>query len=139
LRYRYQVLSLINKLCFEKLDPYSLKHMLLKRPDEPSDQQESVQASEPATDETGSWVAEVILETRWQRGERAARARFADEAQARAWVTSTLDRLRVHGQSLGGEDAACYLAEVSVLPTGLVCTAYLLDGAGPIDWDEWEE
>jgi hypothetical protein len=54
-------------------------------------------------------------------------------------VTSTLDRLRVHGQSLGGEDAACYLAEVSVLPTGLVCTAYLLDGAGPIDWDEWEE
>jgi hypothetical protein len=113
--------------------------MLLKRPDEPSDQQESVQASEPATDETGSWVAEVILETRWQRGERAARARFADEAQARAWVTSTLDRLRVHGQSLGGEDAACYLAEVSVLPTGLVCTAYLLDGAGPIDWDEWEE
>lgn len=54
-------------------------------------------------------------------------------------MTSTLDRLRVHGQSLGGEDAACYLAEVSVLPTGLVCTAYLLDGAGPIDWDEWEE
>jgi hypothetical protein len=53
-------------------------------------------------------------------------------------VASTLDRLRVRGEPLGGEDAVCYLAEVSLLPQGLVCTAYLLDGDGPIEWDECE-
>ena len=130
---------MVNKLCLDKVDPYSLKNMLLKRPNEASDQQEPVQASESTTDNAGNWVAEVFLETRWQRGEHAARARFADEDRARTWVTSTLDRLRVHGQPLGGEDAVCYLAEVSVPPRGLVCTAYLLDGGGPIEWDEWDE
>ena len=96
-------------------------------------------------DKAGSWRAEVFLETRWQRSDRVDQAWFPDEQSARAWVAAVLERLRVHGELLGGEDAVCYLAEVrnlaspAVPPAGLVSTAYLLDAAGQVEWEEWDE
>ncbi|HZD14504.1 MAG TPA: hypothetical protein VE196_05125, partial [Pseudonocardiaceae bacterium] len=83
--------------------------------------------------------ADVFYETRWQRHERAASARFREEATARTWITGQLERLRGFGRPLDDEDAACYVAELSCLPDGpIVCNAYLFDGASPIEWDEGE-
>jgi hypothetical protein len=52
-------------------------------------------------------------------------------------VTTELERLRVAGEPLGGDNEACYLAELTTSPGGLVATAYLLDESVEIEWDDW--
>jgi hypothetical protein len=86
--------------------------------------------------EDGPWLAEVFLDTRWQRGERVGQASFTDRDDAQRWVTEQLERLRVYGQLLGGEDLAYYLAELSQPPHRPVVNAYLFDTAEPIEWDD---
>jgi hypothetical protein len=82
--------------------------------------------------------ADVLLETCWQRHEPVESAKFSDEQSARAWMSNKLERLRIVGQVLGGDDAAWYVAELRHPNGTILCNAYLFGGELPLEWDELE-
>lgn len=87
----------------------------------------------------GALRADIFRETRWQRHEMAGSASFSDEQEARAWISAELERLRVVGQYLGGDEVVRYVGELRKPAGEVVCNAYLFDGALPVDWDEGEK